>query len=66
MDMPRDRTQSGRFICMVTLRVLAVVIQAAPPRNMAGTASQGEVTTAITAIEAACSAAPRKTRPSRL
>ena len=39
IDMPRARTQSGKASCADTLRVLAVVIHAAPARNMAGAAT---------------------------
>ncbi|MCY1554577.1 hypothetical protein D9M68_911570 [compost metagenome] len=65
MDMPRARTQSGRPIWIETLSVLAEVIQAAPPRNIAGTATQTWSVNAMVAMAPACRAVPRKTRPSR-
>ena len=39
IDMPRARTQSGSASWAATLRVLAVEIQATPPRNITSTAT---------------------------
>lgn len=42
-----------------------MVIQAAPPKNIAGTATQALGATAITSVAAECSVAPRITIWSR-
>jgi hypothetical protein len=65
IDMPRARTQSGRPICADTLSVLAVVIQAMPAANMAGTATQASGANATATIAADCSSEPRSTSASR-
>ena len=51
--MPRARTQSGSPIWIDTLRVFAEVIQATPPRNMAGTAIYTGSVSAMTAMTTA-------------
>jgi hypothetical protein len=66
MDMPRARTQSGRPVCMATLRLLAVVSHDAPPRNMTGTASHSVWMKAMAAMVSAFRAAPPCTSWSRV
>src|SRR6218665_2338260 len=60
--MPRARTQLGSASWADTLSELAVVIQAMPPMNIAGTATWTFGAMAITPVAAACSRGPQKQR----